>query len=65
MTTMTTSDKHIRNIPDFLWRDLRVMAAVRGLSIRHAVIEALENWVANEMSREREQIHTAVYEKPS
>ena len=36
------ADKLIRNIPDALWRRVKIASATEGVTIRQFVIEALE-----------------------
>ena len=45
MVGMTTTNRHIRSVPDDLWRSVRVHAALEGISLREFVIRALERAV--------------------
>ena len=39
------TDRRIRDIPDWLWRDAKIAAVTRGITLRELVIRALEREV--------------------
>ena len=45
---MTAKARHVRGIPDDLWRRVCAAAAYRGITIGAVVIAALTDWLAKE-----------------
>ena len=43
-----TSDVHVRNVPDYLWKQVKAKAAVQGQTVQQFVIAALTLAVGRE-----------------